>query len=40
MTVYANNLFDKRYFTSESGPNRFASLGEGREIGVRLDKTF
>ncbi|MEM9127020.1 MAG: TonB-dependent receptor [Pseudomonadota bacterium] len=40
LTVYANNLFDKRYFTGEEGPGRIATLGDRREIGVRLDKTF
>jgi len=40
LTGYANNLFDRQYFVYESGPGSLATLGESREIGLRLDYRF
>lgn len=40
LTVYATNLFDQEYFTYEYGPDTLATLGDRREIGVRLSYTF
>lgn len=40
LTAYATNLFDEEYFTYESGPGASASLGERREVGLRLDYRF
>lgn len=40
LTAYATNLFDAEYFTYEYGPGTLATLGDRREIGIRLDYTF
>lgn len=40
LTLYATNLFDKEYYTYEYGPGAIATLGERREIGLRLNYTF
>lgn len=40
VTLYATNLFDEQYYTYEYGPDSLATLGEGREIGLRLNYTF
>ncbi|MBU4612048.1 TonB-dependent receptor [Achromobacter sp. GG226] len=40
VTAYVNNLFDKNYFRYESGPGANATLGERREVGLRLDYEF
>ncbi|MFT3689355.1 TonB-dependent receptor [Paenirhodobacter sp.] len=40
VTVYATNLFDREYFTYETGPGAMATLGDRREVGVRLDARF
>ncbi len=40
LTAYAINMFDEEFFTYEFGPNALATLGERREIGVRLDYAF
>lgn len=40
LTAYATNLFDKEYFTYEYGPGALATLGERREVGMRLDYRF
>lgn len=40
MTVYATNLLDEKYFKYEYGPGAMATLGDRREVGVRLDYTF
>lgn len=40
VTAYATNLLDEEYYLYESGPNSFATLGDRREVGLRLDYTF
>jgi outer membrane receptor protein involved in Fe transport len=40
LTAYAINVFDEEFFTYEFGPNSLATLGERREIGMRLDYAF
>ncbi|MBK4215966.1 TonB-dependent receptor [Paracoccus caeni] len=40
LTAYATNLFDREYFTYEYGPGAMATLGDRREIGLRLDYSF
>ncbi|WBU53935.1 TonB-dependent receptor [Paracoccus sp. SCSIO 75233] len=40
LTAYATNLFDKEYYTYEYGPGAFASVGDRREIGMRLETRF
>lgn len=40
VTIYANNLFDEKYFTSLNTANNFGTLGPRREVGVRLDYEF
>ncbi|MDD2867807.1 TonB-dependent receptor [Neomegalonema sp.] len=40
LTAYATNLFDKEYFTYEYGPGAMATLGDRREMGLRLDYRF
>lgn len=40
LTLYATNLFDQEYYTYEYGPDTLATLGDRREIGVRLSYTF
>ncbi len=40
LTAYATNLFDKEYYVYEAGPGIAASLGERREVGLRLDHRF
>jgi len=40
LTAYANNLFDSDYFLYESPSQSFATLGERREVGLRLDYRF
>lgn len=39
-TLYATNLFDEQYFTYEYGPNSLATVGDGRQIGLRLNYAF
>lgn len=40
LTAYANNLFDREYFVYEAGPGVLATLGDRREVGLRLDHRF
>lgn len=41
LTAYATNLFDKEYFVYESAaPAGMATLGDRRELGLRLDYRF
>ena len=40
LTAYADNLFDKEYFVYEYGPGAMATLGDRRELGLRLDYRF
>ncbi|WP_163026002.1 TonB-dependent receptor domain-containing protein [Chachezhania antarctica] len=40
ITGYATNLFDETYFTYLSGPEAAAAVGDPREFGVRLTKSF
>ena len=40
LTAYATNLFDKEYFVYEAGPDVMATLGDRREVGLRLDRRF
>lgn len=40
VTAYATNLFDKEYFTYESGPGALATVGQRREVGLRLSTSF
>lgn len=40
LTLYATNLLDEEYLTYEYGPDTLATLGDRREIGVRLNYTF
>ncbi|WP_118138360.1 TonB-dependent receptor [Oceanicella sp. SM1341] len=40
LTAYATNLFDERYYTYEYGPGAYATLGDRREVGLRLDVAF
>ncbi|WP_342365247.1 hypothetical protein [Paracoccus ravus] len=40
ITAYATNLFDKEYFLYEYGPGAMATLGDRREVGIRLDDRF
>ncbi|WP_428927754.1 TonB-dependent receptor [Marinibacterium sp. SX1] len=40
ITAYATNLFDETFYTYEYGPGSVASLGDRREVGIRLNKTF
>lgn len=40
LTAYATNLFDKQYLLDESGPGVAATLGDRREVGLRLDYRF
>uniref|UniRef100_UPI003B51A0B8 TonB-dependent receptor n=1 Tax=Roseovarius indicus TaxID=540747 RepID=UPI003B51A0B8 len=40
VTAYATNLLDEEYFLYESSPGGLATLGDRREIGLRLDYTF
>ena len=40
LTAYATNLFDKEYFVYEAGPGVLATLGDRREVGLRLDYRF
>jgi len=40
LTGYVNNLFDRQYFVYEYGPGALATLGEAREIGLRMDYRF
>ncbi|MTH65991.1 TonB-dependent receptor [Paracoccus shanxieyensis] len=40
LTAYATNLFDKEYFTYDYGPGVMATLGDRREVGIRLDYQF
>ncbi|MEC7761462.1 MAG: TonB-dependent receptor [Pseudomonadota bacterium] len=40
VTAYATNLTDNRYFTYESAGSSVGSLGDRREIGLKLDYRF
>lgn len=40
LTAYATNLFDKEYLVYEYGPGALATLGDRREVGLRLDYRF
>lgn len=40
LTLYASNLFDEQYFTYEYGPDSLATVGDGRQIGLRLNYRF
>ena len=40
VTAYATNLFDREYLTYEYGPGALATLGDRREVGLRLDYSF
>ncbi len=40
LTLYATNLFDEEYYTYEYGPDAMATVGDGREVGLRLNYTF
>ena len=40
LTAYATNLFDREYLTYEYGPGAMATLGDRREVGLRLDYRF
>ena len=40
LTAYATNLFDKEYLTYEYGSGALATLGDRREVGLRLDYRF
>jgi len=40
LTFYANNLFDEEYFVYESPDRSQATLGDRREVGLRLDYRF
>ncbi|MDO5611894.1 MAG: TonB-dependent receptor [Paracoccus sp. (in: a-proteobacteria)] len=40
VTAYATNLFDREYLTYAYGPGAMATLGDRREVGLRLDYRF
>lgn len=40
LTAYVTNATDEEYFTYESGPGTYASLGDRREIGIKYGYTF
>ncbi|MFE3839004.1 TonB-dependent receptor domain-containing protein [Pseudogemmobacter sonorensis] len=40
LTAYATNLFDTEYYLYEAGPGVMATLGDRREVGLRLDHRF
>ncbi len=40
VTAYATNLFDREYHTYAYGPGVMATLGDRREVGLRLDYQF
>ncbi len=40
LTAYATNLFDKEYTTYDYGPGAYRTLGDRREVGLRLDYQF
>ncbi|MEL7278760.1 MAG: TonB-dependent receptor [Pseudomonadota bacterium] len=40
MTIYANNLFDEKFFTALNATGTQGTLGARREVGMRLDYEF